>query len=116
MAVLRGQAHFAKRISEPPSENASSVSKRQKLIDANESLKIVGSSTHQRLETSNGRVRKMASDPYEEYCKEMTPECIQVLFFVYPFLFGNFINRHLFDVDKCCRRIQRRHLLKSRST
>jgi hypothetical protein len=70
--VLRGQPHFAKRLSEL--QPLASQAKRAKIVDIEDASRIVGPSPSQ-LEMVNGKVRKLPSDPYGEYCKEMRNEC-----------------------------------------
>lgn len=72
VVVLRGQPHFAKRLPDPPL--LSSVAKRPKLFETLDASRIVGSDSSQ-LEMVNGKVRKVPSDAYGEYCKEMSDEC-----------------------------------------
>ena len=71
MEILRGGDHFAKRISE---ETPNSASKKPRLAETEDALKIVGSHPRQ-LETVNGKVRRLPSDPFENYCKAMTMDC-----------------------------------------
>ena len=70
--MLRGQPHFAKRISDL--SPLASQAKRAKVVDIEDASRIVGPSPCQ-LEMVNGKVRKLPPDPYGEYCKEMRNEC-----------------------------------------
>ena len=71
--VLRGQPHFAKRLSDPPSSE--SPAKKVKLAEVFESSRIVGPQAA-RLEMVNGKVKKIP-DSFGEYCKETRNESIE---------------------------------------
>ena len=48
-------------------------------MESEEALKIIGYPA-QNLEMVNGKVRRLPSDPYENYCREMSRECKEKLF------------------------------------
>ena len=67
------------------------MAKRAKLVDSFEASRIVGPD-HSDLEMVNGKVRKIPSDPYGEYCKEMRSERNLYSYFSNVITMSNLIN------------------------
>lgn len=72
MEILRGEPHFAKRLSDPLPES-NRAKKARLLVASEEASRIVGPEPSQ-LECVNGKVVKLPLDPYGEYCREMRSE------------------------------------------